>query len=300
MIVVTGATGKLGRLIVNELLRIVPASLVAASARDPGKAGGLAARGARLRQGDYEDPASLQQAFQGAEQVLIVSSNARASGGDPLAQHRAAIAAARSVGARRLVYTSHMGASPTSAFSPMHDHAATETLLADSGLAWTALRNGFYASTVPQLVGDAAATGRLVAPVDGKVAWTAHADLAACAARILADEGRFDGPTPPLTAAEASDLADVAAVLSRLAGRHVDREVVTDEEQAARLKGHGLPRAMIEMTMGIYRAARAGEFARTDPTLARLIGRQPATIVEELARALEAPKAGGDQRHQSV
>ena len=116
---------------------------------------------------------------------------------------------------------------------------------------------------------------------------------------ILADEGRYDGLTPPLTAAQAMDLTDVAAVLSCLTGRHVDREVVTDEEQATRLKGRGLPPATVEITMSIYRAARAGEFAQINPTLARLIGRQPATIMEELACALGTPKAGGDQRHQS-
>jgi len=93
-------------------------------------AGALTALGVRVRHGDFEDPKSLQHAYEGATQLLMVSSNAGASGGDPRAQHRTAIDAARHVGARRIVYTSHMAASATSAFPPMHDHAATEAMLA--------------------------------------------------------------------------------------------------------------------------------------------------------------------------
>ena len=123
MIIVTGATGQLGRLIVQELLALMSADQIGVSVRDPGKATDLAARGVRVRRGDFDDPASLADAFELATQVLIVSSNAAASGGDPLAQHRTAIAAAKAVRARRIVYTSHMGVSATSAFLPMRDHA---------------------------------------------------------------------------------------------------------------------------------------------------------------------------------
>lgn len=126
MIIVTGATGQLGRAIVKGLLRRVPATQVGASCRDPEKAAALAALGVRVRKGDFDDEATLTHAFEGATQVLLVSSNARAYGGDAVAQHRTAIAAARKAGARRLLYTSHMAASAASQFSPMLDHAATE------------------------------------------------------------------------------------------------------------------------------------------------------------------------------
>lgn len=198
MIVVTGATGKLGRQVVEQLLEQLPADRVAASVREPAKAQDLARRGVRVRQGDFADPDSLVSAFEGASQLLMVSSNARASGGDPLAQHRSAIAAAQAAGVRRIVYTSHMAAGATSAFPPMRDHAATEDMLRACGTAWTALRNGFYASTVATMIGDAASSGVLAAPADGKVSWTAHRDLAAGAAAVLVSEGRFDGPTPRL------------------------------------------------------------------------------------------------------
>lgn len=278
MIVITGATGQLGRLIVAELIASMSADQIGVSVRDPSKANDLAARGVRVRRGDFDDSASLADAFEGAKQVLIVSSNAAASGGDPLAQHRNAIQAAKAAGARRIAYTSHMGASANSAFPPMRDHAATEAMLAACGIPWTSLRNGFYAATVPRLVGDAARSGVLAAPADGKVSWTAHADLAAGAARILADEGRFDGPTPPLTASEALDLADVAAVLSKQTGRVIERRIVADDDHSARLAGFGLPRPAIDIMLGLFRASRAHEFEAVDPTLAMLLSRQPAAI----------------------
>ena len=278
MIVVTGATGKLGRQIVEQLLERLPAEQVAASTRDVDKAGDLARRGVRIRHGDFAEPASLGSALEGATQVLLVSSNAAASGGDPLAQHRAAIAAAKSAGVRRIVYTSHMGAGASSSFPPMRTHAATEDMLREAGVAWTALRNGFYASTVPMMVGDAASSGVLAAPQDGKVSWTAHADLAAAAASVLFQEGRFDGPTPPLTALEALDLADIAAILSELQGRPIERQLISDEEQAEKMARYGIPPVAVELTLAMYRAARAGEFAAVDPTLAGLINRTPMTV----------------------
>ena len=278
MIIITGATGQLGRLIVEELLTRLPPDRIGVSVRDPGKANDLAARGVRVRRGDFDDPAGLADAFEAATQVLIVSSNAAATGGDPLAQHRNAIAAARAAGARRIVYTSHMAASATSAFPPMRHHAATEAMLAGCGVDRTSLRNGFYASTIPRLVGDAARSGVLAAPADGKVCWTTHADLAAGAARVLADESRASGPTPPLTAGEALDLADVAAVLSRQAGRAVERRFIADEDYAARLAGLGLPRPAVDIMLGLFRASRAGEFEATDPALETLLARRPTAM----------------------
>ena len=284
MIIVTGANGQLGRMIVQELLALMSADQIGVSVRDPGKAIDLIARGVRVRRGDFEDPVSLANAFESATKVLIVSSNAAASGGDPLAQHCTAIVAAKAAGARRIVYTSHMGVSASSAFLPMRDHAATENMLAGSGVAWTSLRNGFYASTVPRLIGDAERSGVLAAPADGKVSWTTRADLAAAAARVLADEGRFDGPTPPLTAGEALDLTGIAAILSERTDRPVERRVIADEDYAAQLSGLGLPQPAIDITLGLFRASRASEFEVTDPALAILLNRQPTAVRDWLSR----------------
>src|SRR5690348_13931958 len=124
MIIVTGGTGQLGSQIVERLLERLPADHVGVSVRDPGRAGDHAARGVRVRRGDFTDPGSLAAAFEGATQVLIVSTDR--TGEAALAQHVAAIDAAHDSGARRILYTSHQGAAEDSRFAPMPDHAATE------------------------------------------------------------------------------------------------------------------------------------------------------------------------------
>ena len=287
MIVVTGATGQLGRAIVLQLLKRIPASQIGASVRAPEEAADLEGLGVRVRRGDFGEPDTLPQAFEGATQLLMVSSNAAAQGGDTLGQHRAAISAARAAGVKRVVYTSHMAASPTSAFPPMLHHAATEGMLRESGLAWTALRNGFYAQSGLLLMGDALQTGMLDAPADGKVSWTAHADLAEAAAILLAGEPRFDGPTPPLTAAVALDLADLAAIAAELLGRPVQRKVIEDEELRALLAARGAPDSVATIALGLYTASRKGEFSAVDGTLGELLGRRPIDMRTLLAKKVQ-------------
>jgi hypothetical protein len=170
----------------------------------------------------------------------------------------------------------------------MRDHAATEEYLAATGTPFTSLRNGFYATTVPFILGQALTAGEIVAPADGPVSWTTHADLAEGAAIILADPGRFDGPTPPLTALDTFDLADVADVLTKLTGRTVRRTVADDDGWAAGLAAHGAPEAQATMLLGMFRAARQGEFSVTSPALGDLLGRP----VTALSSFLEGVAAG--------
>ena len=285
MIIVTGATGQLGSRIVDRLLDRLPPERIGVSVRDTTKAAALADRGVRVRQGDYTDPASLAHALEGAGQVLLISSNS--SGADAVAHHRAAADAARAAGARRILYTSHQASATDSLFGPMPDHARTEQYLAQQGGAFTSLRNGFYASTVGFLIGRALQTGVVTAPADGPVSWTTHDDLAEAAAVLLADEGRLDGITPPLTAPATHDLASVAAQLSELTGRPITREVVGDEEWKAGLVGHGVPEARAEMMLGLFQAARRGEFDVTDPTLEKLLERPAAPLRSFLAGVVE-------------
>jgi NAD(P)H dehydrogenase (quinone) len=285
MIVITGATGQLGSLIVASLLERVPAEEVGVSVRDPGRAADLAERGVRVRRGDFSEPDSLADAFEGATQVLIVSANE--SGGNAVDAHAAAIDAARAAGAERILYTSHQGVSADSLFAPIREHAAAEGYLAETGTPFTSLRNGFYATTVPFILGQALTTGEIVAPADGPVSWTTHPDLAEAAAIILADPGRFDGPTPPLTASDAFDLDDVADILTKLTGRTIRRTVADDDEWAAGLAAHGAPEALATMLLGMFRAARRGEFSATSPALGDLLGR-PATPLSTFLEGVAA------------
>lgn len=281
MIVTTGATGQLGSQIVQQLLERIPADQVGVSVRNPDDATDLAARGVRVRHGDYNDPDSLAAAFDGATQVLLVSSNE--PGKDRVAQHRMAIDAARAAGARRILYTSHQAAASDSLFEPARVHAATESYLAETGMPYTSLRNGYYASTIPLMLGQALETGELVAPADGPTSWTTHADLAEATAIILADEGRFDGPTPPLTGSDAHDLNDIAGICSELTGRTITRTVADDDEFRDGLIGRGVPDAGVATLLGMYQASRRGEFATTGPTLEDLLGRATTSVRSVLA-----------------
>ncbi|WP_410817851.1 NAD(P)H-binding protein [Micromonospora sp. 050-3] len=276
MIVVTGATGQLGSQIVDRLLDRLPPEAVGVSVRDVDRAAGLAERGVRVRAADFTDPGTLGHAFEGADKVLIVSAAIRGPGA--IVANCAAIDAARAAGAKRILYTSHQAASRDSLFAAQPTHAATEEHLAGLGVPFTALRNGFYANALSFSIGAALETGQLVAPADGPVSWTAHADLAEAAAIALAEERLLDGITPALTAAEALDLEAVAGILTDITGRSITRVVVGDEEWKANAVAHGMPAAAADFTVGMYRAARRGEFAVTDPTLQTLIGRRPTPV----------------------
>lgn len=276
MIIVTGATGLLGRQIVERLLTRVPADRIGASVRDPGKAQALAEQGVRVRAGSFTDPGGLGHAFEGASQVLIVSVDK--FGEETVRQHRAAIDGAVAAGARRILYTSHMGAHASSRFQACRDHAATEDALRSCGVPFTSLRHGFYASSALQFLGPGLESGEVVLPADGPVSWTAHADLAEAAAVILADEGSFEGPTPPLTGSRALTFDDLARIATDASGRSITRTTVSDDVFRGDLMGNGVPTEAAEHLLGVFAAARAGEFSTVDPTLAALIGGEPTTM----------------------
>ncbi|MFF3362545.1 SDR family oxidoreductase [Streptomyces misionensis] len=283
MIIVTGATGKLGRRTVERLLERVPADRVGVSVRDPRKARDLADRGVRVRQGSFDDPASLAHSFEGAEQLLLVSLDR--TGRECVDGHRAAIDAAVRAGVGRILYTSQMGAAHDSRFEACRDHAETEDLLRATGLPWTALRNGFYASSALQFLESARHTGDIALPADGPVAWTGHDDLAEATAALLAGQARFEGPTPPLTGPAALDFDTVAEIASQATGRAFTRTVVPDDAFREQTLAHGAPAPIADLLLSIFAAARNGEFTAVDPTLAELIGRKPADFGTQLERA---------------
>ena len=286
MIVVTGANGKLGRGVMEGLLGLMAPERIVACVRDPAKAGTLGERGVQLRQADFADPATLAAAFADAEQVFITSVDKFGPEGRRL--HKMAIEAAYTAGARRVLYTSHMGARPDSAFA---DHCAAEAVLAEAGKPFTSLRHGFYAESALHLVGRGFEMGEIRVPEDGPVCWTARADLAEADAIVLAQQGRLDGITPPMTALATFTMADLAAIASELTGREVKRVVVPDAQWRDEQLAKGAHAPMVAALLGMYRAARSGDLAETHPLLADLLGRPPLTMRDVLASILRPATA---------
>lgn len=282
MIVVTGATGGLGGATVEHLLGRVPAERIGVSVRDAARARHFAERGVRVRQGSYEDPAALRDSFAGAEQVLLVSGNDPAA--DMVGLHRRAVEAAVAAGVRRVLYTSQQGAVPGNPYRPSEIHLATEAILGDSGVAWTALRNGAY-GPLDQVLGPWRRTGVIAQPEDGPVPYTDRADIAEATAVILAGDRSFDGPVT-LAAPTALTHDDFARIASDLTGRTIKRVVPDDEQWVGDQITTGVPEQMARLMLTWYQAAREGYFAEAGPVLVELLGREPRTAADRLAAAL--------------
>lgn len=277
--VITGATGALNGATVDHLLARLPAHEIAVAVRDVSRARRFADLGINVRRGDYADPDSLPGAFEGADQLLLVSSNDPHA--DTVALHRTAVEAAVSVGVGRILYTSHQGAALDTPFAPGRVHAETEQILAESGLPWTSLRNGFYAHSLTWMAGPWRETGVITVPADGPVSWTSRADAAEAAAVIVASDGAYDGPIT-LTASAAPTFEEVAEIASELVGRTVRREVLGADEWIAAQVSAGQPEVMARFMLGMYQAAADGYFAGVDPLLGELLGREPRSVRDEL------------------
>ncbi|MFN8074605.1 MAG: NAD(P)H-binding protein [Kineosporiaceae bacterium] len=288
MITITGATGALNGATADHLLRVLPPSRVRVVARDPRRAARFADLGVDVRSGHYDDPNGLRSAFSGTDHLLLVSSND--PHGDTLRQHRNAVDAAVDAGVSRILYTSHQGAGDDSPFLPARHHAATEAMLAASGLPWTALRNGFYAHSLHWLMGPWQETGVVSVPADGPVSWTAREDAAEAAAAVLLREEPLDGPLT-MTAAAAPAFADLARTASQLSGRPVGFEVIGEDDWVARCVAAGQSEPRARFMLGMYQAAQQGRFAGTDPLLAALLGREPRTAAEVLADLSRTPRS---------
>ncbi|WP_370932562.1 NAD(P)H-binding protein [Amycolatopsis sp. cg13] len=276
MIVVTGATGGLGSATVEHLLKRVPAGQIGVSVRDPAKARHFADRGVRVRQGSYEDPGD---SFAGADEVLLISGNDPAA--DLVSLHRRAIDAAVAAGARRILYTSQHGAAPGNPYGPSDLHLATEAILGDSGVAWTALRNGAY-GPLDQVLGPWQRTGEIAQPADGPVPYTDRSDIAEATAALLAGDRSVDGPAT-LAAPTAVTFDDFAKIASDLTGRTINRVVLDDEQWVAEQIANGVPEQAARFMLTWYQATRAGYFAESGPLLAELLGREPRTVADRLA-----------------
>ncbi|GGU60660.1 SDR family oxidoreductase [Streptomyces lavendofoliae] len=283
-IVVTGATGRLGRLVVDALLAdgIAPARIVAV-VRDKAKAADLAERGVDLRVADYDRPETLADAFQAGDRVLLVSGS---EVGRRVPQHAAVISAAKAAGVAQLAYTGILGG-PEADFELAAEHQVTERLILDSGLPYTLLRNGWYTENYTDQLAPVLEHGAVVANAgQGRVASAARADYAAAAAAVLTQEGHL-GQVYELSGDTAWSLAEYAAEVSRRSGKAVAYRNVPAEAHLAVLTGAGVPEPFAAILVDVDKAIERGRLARTDGDLSRLIGRPTTPLADTVAQALE-------------
>ncbi|MFI8192950.1 NAD(P)H-binding protein [Streptomyces sp. NPDC085946] len=281
-IVVTGATGQLGRHVVEQLLEKVPAERITAVVRTPEKAAGLAARGVRIAVADYNAPETFDGLFAAGDKVLLISGNEFDKG--RVRQHRVVIEAARAAGAALLAYTSAPG-SLTAALAD--DHRGTEEALLASGLPYVLLRNGWYHENYTENLAPVLAHDTVVAAAgEGRVSSASRADYAAAAVAVLTGEGH-ENTTYELGGDEAWSFAEYAAELSRQTGREIGYRAVTTEELTGILTGAGLPGPLAAVLAGVDTSIEKGELVVPGGDLSRLIGRPTTPLSEAVAAALQ-------------
>ncbi|KUL51122.1 MULTISPECIES: SDR family oxidoreductase [unclassified Streptomyces] len=282
-IVVTGATGHLGRLVIEGLLDAgVPASELAAVVRDKDRAAHLAERGVELRVADYNEPGTLRGVFAAGDRVLLISGS---EVGRRVPQHRAVTEAAREAGVALLAYTGILGG-PDADFDLAAEHKATEELILASGLPHTFLRNGWYHENYTENLAPVLAHGAVVGSAgEGRVASAARADYAAAAVAVLTGEGH-EGAAYELSGDVAWSLPEYAAEVARLSGKEISYADVSPEEHVAVLTGAGVPEPLAAILVDVDAAIARGRLAGTSGDLARLIGRPTTPLADAVSAAL--------------
>ncbi|WP_392542450.1 SDR family oxidoreductase [Oryzobacter telluris] len=282
-IVVTGATGQLGHLVIEALLRrgAAPQDVVA-TGRDEAKLAPLAALGVRTAVADYADPASLRTALEGATKVLLISGS---EVGQRVAQHGNVIDAAKDAGVELIAYTS-IPKADTNAMLLAGEHRATEELITASGLPHTFLRNSWYLENYLPQIPTYLEHGVVGAAGEGRISGATRADFAdAAAAALLADDSA--GRVHEL-GGESFTLGELAAAVSEASGRDVTYTEVPGDQLVEILAGAGLPRPFAEVLADADAGIARGELEVTTGDLERLIGRRPTSYREAVAEAVSA------------
>ncbi|MDI9802870.1 SDR family oxidoreductase [Citrobacter koseri] len=282
MIAITGATGQLGQHVIDTLLKTVPASQIAAIVRNPAKADALTRLGVTVRQADYSDEAAFAAALQGIDRLLLISSS---EVGQRAAQHRNVINAAIAANVKFIAYTSllHADRSPLG----LHvEHVETEKMLADSGIPYALLRNGWYTENYLASAPAALEHGVFIgAAGEGKIASATRADYAAAAARVISEEGHA-GKVYELAGDEGWTLSQLAAELAKQSGKKVVYQNLNEADFAAALKGVGLPAGLADMLADSDAGAAKGGLFDDSHTLSALIGRPTTSLAESVKSIL--------------
>jgi NAD(P)H dehydrogenase (quinone) len=283
MMVVTGATGKLGRLVVEALLETVPAVRIVAAVRSPEKAADLAARGVQVRRADYTRPETLGPALAGAGKLLLVSSS---EVGKRAAQHAAVVEAAARAGVGLVAYTSVLRgeASPLALAA---EHVATEALIRKAGLPFVFLRNGWYLENYTENLGPVLQHGAVLGCAGaGRVAGASRRDFAEAAAAVLTGKGHA-GKIYELCGDVAFTMAELAAEVARQAGKPIVYRELPPEQYRAALLGAGLPPPYADLLVDSDLGIARGALDVVGGDLRRLIGRPTTTLAAAVAAALK-------------
>ncbi|WP_313397039.1 SDR family oxidoreductase [Atlantibacter hermannii] len=282
MIAVTGATGQLGQLVINELLTTHNAQDIVAIVRNPAKAQAFAQKGVQVREADYGNSAALAQALQGVEKLLLISSS---EVGQRAPQHRNIINAAKSAGVQLIAYTSLLHAD-TSPLGLRAEHIETENDLAQSGIPFVLLRNGWYSENYLASVPAALEHGAFIGSAgDGKIASASRQDYAAAAAKVLSLDNQA-GKVYELAGDEAWTLTELAEKLSALTGKSVVYQNLSEADFAAALQNAGLPEGFARLLADSDVGASKGGLYDDSHQLSRLIGRPTTSIDDSLKASL--------------
>lgn len=284
MIVVTGATGQLGRLVIKALLKTQPASDIVAAVRSPEKAADLVALGVQVRRADYNEPATLDTAFKGADKVLLISSSEL---GRRAVQHRAAINAAKRNGVQLIGYTSVLRAD-TSPLGLADEHRETEGALRASGVPFVLLRNGWYTENYLRSLAAALEHGAILGSADdGKIASAARADYAEAAALVMTRDAQA-GRVYELAGDSAYTLTELAAEVTRQSGKKVEYQNLSEADYKAALVGVGLPEVVAALLSDSDAAASKGALFDDAHQLSQLLGRPTTPLATVVGEALAA------------
>ncbi|SDA79507.1 NmrA family NAD(P)-binding protein [Sinorhizobium sp. NFACC03] len=286
-LLVTGATGQLGKLVLDQLLGsgVEPTRIIATS-RDSAKLADYTAKGVQARVADFDDPASLDKAFAGADRILIISTDALDQPGKRLKQHLAAVAAAKKAGAKHILYTS-MPSPETSVIPFAPDHLGTENAIKATGIPYTILRNGWYMENLFMALPHALETGQWYSSSgEGRLAHIARADAARAAAAALASDVN-ESRTYTLTGGELRSTNEIAALVAKATGKRLDVVHISDEALAGGLKGAGLPDFLIPIVVSFDANTREGHINMVTNDVTSLTGATPV----KLGAFLEASKA---------
>jgi NAD(P)H dehydrogenase (quinone) len=280
MILVTGATGQLGGIVIRSLLDKTSADQVAALVRDESKAAELKAQGVSIRIGDYDNTAALEKAMQGIDKVLLIAGTNEER---RVQQHQNVVDAAKKSGVRCIAYTSRaLKHRSTLTNTLMEGHFQTEDYITQSGLNYTLFRNILYMDTVPLYVGEEGVDNGFSLPAgQGKVAYALRSDLGEAMATALLS-GECSSSIYTLTNTESYSFSDVAAVLTELSGKTVKYTPIETSAFEERLKERGVPEMMVRRMAGFLTDIKNGQEDWVRPDLEHLLGRKPTSLREGL------------------